>query len=192
MALLAEELVEEWLNRRGYFTIRGIKLGVQEIDLLAIRPRDSGLECRHLEVQCSMRPVSYVTRVPKDVQKATGRAAASAKARTDDELRQGISEWVHKKFDHPVKRAIRNRLAPGPWSRELVLHQVKWEREVELVQEAGITVHRLRGLLKELNSGGLLFEGAAGAHLVDLVSMTATSVGTATPSQRSQLAAGEP
>lgn len=36
MALLAEELVEEWLNRNGFFTIRGIKLGVQEIDLLAI------------------------------------------------------------------------------------------------------------------------------------------------------------
>ena len=33
MALLAEELVEEWLNRQGYFTIRGIKFGVHEIDL---------------------------------------------------------------------------------------------------------------------------------------------------------------
>lgn len=36
MALLAEEIVEEWLNRQGYFTIRGIKMGVQEIDLLAV------------------------------------------------------------------------------------------------------------------------------------------------------------
>lgn len=26
MALLAEEIVEEWLNRQGYFTIRGIKM----------------------------------------------------------------------------------------------------------------------------------------------------------------------
>jgi hypothetical protein len=32
MALLAEEIVEEWLNRQGYFTIRGIKKGVHEID----------------------------------------------------------------------------------------------------------------------------------------------------------------
>jgi hypothetical protein len=50
MALLAEELVEEWLNRQGYFTIRGIKLGVHEIDLLAIRSHGSELECRQLEV----------------------------------------------------------------------------------------------------------------------------------------------
>jgi hypothetical protein len=181
MALLAEELVEEWLNRAGYFTIRGVKLGVHEIDLLAIRHGSAGLECRHLEVQASIRPVSYVTRVPKDIQKATGRAAGSAKARTEDELRQGVREWVHKKFDHPAKRALLKRLAPGPWSRELVLHQVKFEREVELVQEAGITVHRLSDLLRELSSGGLLLEGAAGTHLVDLVSMTALSLQKSIP-----------
>ena len=38
MSLLGEEVVEEWLNRNGYFTIRGIKVGVDEIDILAIRP----------------------------------------------------------------------------------------------------------------------------------------------------------
>lgn len=181
MALLAEELVEEWLNRMGYFTIRGVKIGVHEIDLLAMRPVHGKLECRHIEVQASVRPVSYVTRVPKHIQKATGRAAASAKARTDEELRQGIKEWIHKKFDHPTKNALRNRLAPGPWSRELVLHQVKFEREVELVREAGITVHRLAALLTELNSKDLSLEGAAGAHLVDLVSMTASSMTKAMP-----------
>jgi len=37
MALLAESLVDEWLNRQGFFTIRGVKHGVGEIDLLAIR-----------------------------------------------------------------------------------------------------------------------------------------------------------
>lgn len=37
MALLAEEIVEEWLNRLGFFRIRGVKIGVHEIDLLAVR-----------------------------------------------------------------------------------------------------------------------------------------------------------
>jgi hypothetical protein len=178
MALLAEELVEEWLNRMGYFTIRGLKLGVHEIDLLAVRHDRARLECRHVEVQASVRPVSYVTRVPREIQKATGRAATSAKARTDEELRQGIREWIHKKFDHPTKRALRTRLAPGSWSKELVLHQVKSEREVQLVQEAGITVHRLSEVLRQLNAGGLLLEAAAGGHLVELVSMTALSMHT--------------
>jgi hypothetical protein len=37
VALLAEDLVEEWLNRQGFFTIRGVKEGVDEMDLLATR-----------------------------------------------------------------------------------------------------------------------------------------------------------
>ncbi len=92
MALLAEELVEEWLNRQGYFTIRGIKLGVHEMDLLAIRPTLHGVECRQVEVQASVRPVSYITRVPLEEQRATGRAANSAKPRSDEQLRQGVRE----------------------------------------------------------------------------------------------------
>lgn len=35
MALLAEQLVEEWLNRQGYFTIRCIKIGVH-VDLINV------------------------------------------------------------------------------------------------------------------------------------------------------------
>jgi hypothetical protein len=59
MALLGEEVVEEWLNRNGYFTIRGIKVGVDEIDILAIRPTPDGQhECRHIEVQVSINPIS--------------------------------------------------------------------------------------------------------------------------------------
>ena len=37
MALLAEQLVDEWLYRNGFFTLRGIKSGVHEIDLLGVR-----------------------------------------------------------------------------------------------------------------------------------------------------------
>jgi Holliday junction resolvase-like predicted endonuclease len=52
MALLAESLVEEWLNRDGYFTIRGLKHGVGEMDLLAIRPEPEGkIVGMHVEVQ---------------------------------------------------------------------------------------------------------------------------------------------
>ncbi|SDJ83953.1 hypothetical protein SAMN05428973_106364 [Duganella sp. OV510] len=32
MALLAESLVDEWLNRKGFFIVRGLKHGVGEID----------------------------------------------------------------------------------------------------------------------------------------------------------------
>ena len=51
MAALAESLVDEWLNRQRFFTVRGVKRGVDEIDLLAVRPSASGLEAWHVEVQ---------------------------------------------------------------------------------------------------------------------------------------------
>ena len=173
MALLAEELVEEWLNRQGFFTIRGIKVGGgHEIDLLGVRPTSSGLECRHVEVQASVRPASYLTSLPKAVQRNTGRGAHSAKLRSEEELRQGVREWIEKKFDRPDTQRIKRRLAPGPWSRELVVHRVKIPRELELLAEAGVTVLRLSEVLISLMAGGLLLEGTTGAHLVDLITLT--------------------
>jgi hypothetical protein len=176
MALLAEEIVEEWLNRQGYFTIRGVKVGVHEIDLLAVRCTATGLECRHIEVQASVRPVSYLTRVPKAVQKETGRAAGSARLREEQELRQGVREWIQKKYDHPEKKRVRERLAPGrPWSRELVVHRLKYEVERTMVVDAGVTVWDLSDVVADLQRGNALLQGAAGAHLVELVALTAAS-----------------
>ncbi|HNY42901.1 MAG TPA: hypothetical protein PKJ41_21030, partial [Bryobacteraceae bacterium] len=87
MSLLAEELVEEWLNRNGYFTIRGLMVGRHEIDLLAVKITDKGIERRHIEVQASTKPIGYVTKSP-------GSAASIAKRRSDDDLRQHVAEWV--------------------------------------------------------------------------------------------------
>ena len=38
MAQIDEQLIEEWLNRQRYFTIRGAKVGNAELDLLAVWP----------------------------------------------------------------------------------------------------------------------------------------------------------
>lgn len=171
MALLAEELVEEWLNRQGYFTIRGIKLGVNEMDLLALRTSAQGLERRHIEVQASVNPVAYITQVPKAVQLRSGRAPGSAKVRDDVELRAAVQEWIQKKFDHPRKAALRLRLAAGPWSRELIVHKVKHLRELELLTEAGVQVRQLSQVVSELKHQRFELEGASGTHLVDLVAM---------------------
>ena len=63
-------------------------------------------------------------------------------------------------------------LAPGhSWTRELVVHEVKYRREVDLFEEAGFRIHKLGDLVAELRSGKLVVEGAAGAHLIDLVTL---------------------
>lgn len=170
MALLAEEIVEEWLNREGYFTIRGIKLGVHEIDLLAVKARGSNnAECRHIEVQVSMRPVSYISRVPKQLQRA-GRSPNSAK-RTRQELQEGVEEWVRTKFEMQTKRSLMQQLWSGPWTRELVVNAVKSEEEVALIQSRGISVIRLNDILSSLKRGGSIIQRACGADFIDLMQM---------------------
>jgi hypothetical protein len=172
MALLAEEVVEEWLNRKGYFTIRGIKLGVHEIDILAFKPQvDGHHECRHIEVQVSTNPISYISKVPKEIQKTRGVGRDSAKTRSIDELKQGIEEWIAKKFDHRKKAELRKRLFPGEWSRELVANEVKHAEELELFEQAGITIINLRDIVREMVEAKTPIEGAAGNDLMTLMQL---------------------
>jgi hypothetical protein len=168
MALLAEEIVEEWLNRDGWFTIRGIKMGVDEIDILAIKPARDGVQCRHVEVQASFNPVSYLTKVPK-AKRRPGQAAGSAKHRSDEELVDCVREWVRQKFDHPKKMKQRKQLFDGPWTRELVVHNLKHPEELALIREAGITVHSLSEVIVSFRRDDTVVSKAAGADFVELV-----------------------
>jgi len=120
MSLLAEVVVEEWLNRRGYFTIRGVKLGNDEIDILAIRPLSNGnIERRHIEVSASTNPISYFSPLPKSVRKASGRAL-SAKKRSPEILAEAVLDWVDKKYRKPNKLQLLNSLGDGDWSKGLL------------------------------------------------------------------------
>ena len=170
MALLAEEIVEEWLNRQGYFTIRGIKMGVHEIDLLAIKPgQDSTVECRHIEVQASMRPISYITKVPKKAR--TQDRSANSPSRTRDELVQGVAEWVDKKYLRADKRVLMARLWPGDWSSELVVNAVRFEEELEVIASHGVRILRLHDIIESLATEHFPVPSASGADLVDLIQM---------------------
>lgn len=171
MALLAEELVEEWLNRQGYFTIRGIKLGVHEIDLLATRFSDSGIECRHLEVQASVRPIGYISSIPKSHLKS-GQSASSAKIRDDEVVRAGVKEWVEKKFTQPKKRALLETLFQKNWTSELVHNTVRHDRELELIAEEGIRLIALPTIIRELSNQSFQIKSASGADFVDLIELS--------------------
>lgn len=175
MALLAEEIVEEWLNRQGYFTIRGIKIGVHEIDMLAVRFKGEGApECRHIEVQASMRPVSFISRIPKQLQR-TGRAANSAK-RSREELEKGVQEWVETKFRRSDKIALMKKLWNTKWSSELVLNNVKSQDEVSLIQGHGIKILWLKDIIAALSRNMFLVSSAGGADFVDLIQCGAFSL----------------
>jgi len=79
MALLAESLVEEWLNRKSFFTIRGLKKKLDEIDLLAVAHRGAAeLEAWHVESQVSFRPASYITPLTEELAQELGKKKTSS------------------------------------------------------------------------------------------------------------------
>jgi hypothetical protein len=169
VALLAEEIVEEWLNRRGFFTIRGVKSGVDEIDILGIKPKGNVLECRHLEVQASSNPISYISPTTKAA-RAAGAKTNSAKRRESAFLESCVDEWLEKKFFSAKKRSVRESLAPGPWSLELVVHRIRHREELECIASRGITVHRLADVIQALVGPDNIIGSAAGSSLIELVS----------------------
>ena len=141
MALLDEQLVEEWLNRQNFFTMRGIKSGVDEIDLLAIRPNSEGLECWHVEVQISYRPVGYIG------------GDTNARKRTNKELRQGVEQWVEKKFTKIQKIKRRDEiLSNAKWRKFLVHAVLKDETELSIMKELGVELISYKRVLEELRS----------------------------------------
>lgn len=170
MALLAEEVVEEWLNRQGYFTIRGIRGGVDEIDILATKPNDKGqLKFRHIEVQASINPVSYLTPLTKDLQKKLGVAPMSMQRREPKVMKNCVEDWIEKKFFKNKKVQIRKSLYDGKWSFELVVNKVKFPEELEIFEQLGIKVHYLKDIVNDMLKGGQLIKSASGADLVNLM-----------------------
>ena len=139
MALLDEQLVEEWLNRKNFFTIRGLKTGVDEIDLLALRNAADGVECWHVEVQVSFRPVGYVC------------GYSNAKKRNNNELLEGVVMWVQKKFKSDRKVAKRNSvLADVEWKYVFVHGDVRDARELVHMEHRNIDLISYKQVLSEL------------------------------------------
>lgn len=172
MALLAEQLVDEWLNRIGFFTIRGIKGGVHEIDLLGVRPSTRGLEGWHVEVQVSFRPMSYLGKLSKDAQKELGaKSASSAKKRPADLIRASIDEWVEKKFQSPRKREMRDRCWRDiDWQYKFVHGVVHDQTELRLIAERNIDLISFNDVLRALcdHNPGELF-GGAGTDIAEII-----------------------
>lgn len=171
MSLLAESLVEEWLNRDGYFTIRGARFGVSEMDLLAVRQGESGLEARHIEVQVSTNPISYITPLTDEQVRALGKAKTSAWMRPADVMEVAVSAWVEKKFHSSAKAKARNKAWPGlSWSLEFVHGSVRHPEELVLIQNKGIKLHTFYSVLTSLcNDEAVAHKGGAGTDIAEMI-----------------------
>jgi hypothetical protein len=97
VAKIAEIIVEEWLNRQGYFTVRALKQ-VNEIDLLAYRPGKEGENdaALHVEVNDSPEPQGFL-------------GGSNAKTR----MRESVEGFIQKKYKHENVIGLRSRMVPN-------------------------------------------------------------------------------
>lgn len=171
MALLAESLVDEWLNRKGFFTIRGIKHGVGEIDLLGVRPNGNSLVAWHVEVQASFRPIGYIAPLTNDLLHGFAKSKTSMKARSSAHLASAVAAWVKKKFTSPAKQAAREMAWPGQqWKHVLVHAVVREPDELALIQSHGVAIVPLHKVLTDLGHGEAKgIRGGAGTDLSEVI-----------------------
>jgi hypothetical protein len=73
---------------------------------------------------------------------------------------------------HPKKDAVRQKLSPGKWTRELVVNVVRHPIELELFAEHGVKVHQLADVVAKMIKGPRVLDAAAGGSLFDLVALT--------------------
>lgn len=166
MALLGESLVEEWLNREGFFTIRGVKHGVGEMDLLAVKPQSSGgVIGWHVEVQLSFRPIGFIAKLPK----APNQGRQSARKRSSEEIDLCARGWVNDKFRAEDKTRLRDQLWPGiTWGFHLVHAVVREKRELTVFANEGVILHPFHDILSSLSTRGS-FSASAGGDLAEIV-----------------------
>jgi hypothetical protein len=158
MSLIAETIVEEYFNYHGYFTIRGVKKGYNEIDLLAIRVKNKNkIETIHAEVQVSEKPVKYISNLTDDIRKKlNAKSNSSARNRNEDELRICCEKWVEKKFKNKLKQDLRNKLFPNQkWKYYLIHGKVRDERELEFIREFSVETKDIRDLIFEMSTFSL-------------------------------------
>jgi hypothetical protein len=159
MALLAESVVEEWLNRRRFFTIRGVKHGVGEMDILAVRRETNGkIAAWHVEVQVSFRPVGYIC------------PPRSAKQRTSQEIAQCAGAWVEKKFLVEKKVKEREQFWQGLEWKFLFVHGVVRDNgELEAIKSNNVRLMPFINILDDLHTADQKCSAFAAGDLVEIL-----------------------
>lgn len=159
MALIDEQLVEEWLNRQNFFTMRGIKIGVDEIDLLAVRHNaNSSIDYWHIEVQVSYRPVGYIG------------GDTNARKRTEQEICDGVSQWVERKFTSQRKVDRRNVILPNVNWRYLLVHaELRDSTELKLMKTIGVDLVPYEQVLSDLCNDNVKTSSSTATSIIEIL-----------------------
>jgi Holliday junction resolvase-like predicted endonuclease len=158
MALLDEQIVEEWLNSKGFFTIRGLKHGVGEIDLLAINTQIEPPQFLHVEVQISFNPIGYIG------------GNNNAGDRTEEEIKEGVYEYFKRKFTNEGKILKRNEVLQNvEWQFQFVHAVVREPKELSYLNDLGVKVISYKDILNDLLSNNVHSSSSTANDILKIV-----------------------
>ncbi len=163
MASISEQVVEEWLRRQGFFTIRGARVGNQEMDILALKYQNGKVVAHHYEVHASYTAIGQFFGKgikPKEIK--------------EKGLEGAVQDFFRKKFLAEKKRKLRNRLVGCEldWKFHYVVHKVRSKEALEIVptlRDPRVKVIRYCEVCKELNSAKKPEHTATGKDLANLL-----------------------
>ncbi|MFA4844976.1 MAG: hypothetical protein WC654_00240 [Patescibacteria group bacterium] len=145
---LIENIVASWFNAKGYFVIQNLKVGVYEVDLLAVKlnERQEIEDAVHVEVQCSSNPIGYIGGSP------------SAKKRTNNEIEAGVQAYIDKKFEHSETRAVISNLLGQSYRRLFICGKLKDEITIEFFKQKHIEVLRVWEIFEDVKRNNADFK----------------------------------
>jgi len=116
------------------------------------------MEYWHVEVQISYRPVNYIG------------GDINARKRTKNELREGVEQWVAKKFTSPKKAKRRNEILPDAKWRYFLVHAVlKDEAELVIMKELGVELIPYKRVLADLRLEKQSKSSSAASGIVEML-----------------------
>lgn len=139
---LIENIIGGWLNSKGYFLIQNLKIGLNEIDALAIKldKNHKVQEAIHIEVQCSSNPIGYIG------------GSTSAKKRSPKDIEKGVLSYIAKKFDSKKIKALVESLAGKDCKRWFICGVLKDETTIDYFKKKGVEVYRVWDIFKEVRA----------------------------------------
>ena len=167
--LLAEDLVQEWLITKKYFTVKNLKsTNNKELDLLGVKFEENNeTSLIHLEVSVHYNPIGWLCSFE-------GRFTGN---RTEEEIKSAVNSWVVRKFKED-NAVARNQFAPhaniNDWAMLFVHGNLndKIRRELEHIKDLGIQIKSIREIILDLQEAtNNIRTGGIGKDISDLITI---------------------
>ncbi len=140
---IIEDIVADWFNSKGYFVIKNLKAGLNEIDILAVKLNSGQKIDRavHVEVQCSSKPIGYIG------------GSRSAKERNVSEVKSGVRNYIDKKFNSEKIRNVVCELVGNKYEKMFVHGKLREEAEtIKYFEKNRIEVVCVWQIFKEIKA----------------------------------------